>query len=137
MTTPEDEVLAANEAFYAAFDRRDLETMSDCWAQGVRVSCIHPGWPVLTGRATVLRSWQRILSSASSPRVSCRDTVALLLGESAVVTCTEVVQGTALAATNYFLREEGAWRLVHHQAGPVTRDMPARRATRRPRSQPN
>jgi hypothetical protein len=33
------------------------------------------------------------------------------------VTCVETVAGTALAATNIFTNENGAWRMVHHQAG--------------------
>jgi hypothetical protein len=27
------------------------------------VSCVHPGWPVLVGRQTVLESWRRILGN--------------------------------------------------------------------------
>jgi len=31
--------------------------------------------------------------------------------------CYEVLEGGFLAATNVFVREDGAWRMVHHQAG--------------------
>jgi hypothetical protein len=35
------------------------------------------------------------------------------------VLCIEIVEGTALAATNQFSRVDGAWRLVHHQSSPI------------------
>jgi len=35
------------------------------------------------------------------------------------VICRELVGGSPLAATNVFVREDGAWRLLHHQSGPV------------------
>jgi hypothetical protein len=44
-----------------------------------------------------------------------------VLGESAYVVCGEAVDGAELVATNLFVREDGAWKLVHHQAGPVHR----------------
>jgi len=46
-------------------------------------------------------------------------------GETAWVLCAEVVPGGELAATNLFVREKGAWRMVHHHASPLP--PPARR----------
>jgi hypothetical protein len=40
-------------------------------------------------------------------------------GEEARVFCVEFVGGAALAATNLFKRVNGAWRMTHHQAGPI------------------
>lgn len=40
----------------------------------------------------------------------------VLAGDVAFVTCHEVFDGGRLAATNVFVREDGAWRMVHHQA---------------------
>ena len=44
-----------------------------------------------------------------------------MLGEVAFVTCHEVLPSGRLAATNVFVREGDAWRLVHHQATPIAR----------------
>ncbi len=44
-----------------------------------------------------------------------------MLGESAFVVCGEALDGDELIATNYFVREDGVWKMVHHQAGPVRR----------------
>ena len=39
----ETEVLAANEAFYRAFDDGDREAMRRLWASRAPVVCVHPG----------------------------------------------------------------------------------------------
>jgi hypothetical protein len=40
-----------------------------------------------------------------------------------------MVDGAELCATNVFAREDGAWKLVHHHAGPVLRRVPPPRAS--------
>jgi len=115
----EIEVLEANEAFYRAFAARDVEGMEALWAQRAPVACIHPGWDVLDGREEVLRSFRALLESAGAPDIRCTAAQAHLLGEAAFVTCHELVSGARLAATNTFVREDGTWRLVHHQASQL------------------
>jgi hypothetical protein len=113
------EVLEANQAFYRSFAARDAEAMEGLWAREAPVACIHPGWDVLDGREEVVRSFRAILESPASPDVRCTMAQAHLLGAAAFVTCHELVQGARLVATNTFVREGGAWRLVHHQASPL------------------
>ncbi len=36
-----------------------------------------------------------------------------------MVTCEEELDAGSLAATNMFVKEQGEWRLVHHQASPI------------------
>ncbi len=116
----EAQVLAANRAFYAAFHRRDARAMAALWAIRAPVACIHPGWPPLTDREMVLKSWSDILRNPASPKVQPRGEQALILGPStAMVVLVEVIEDQALAATNVFVREDGDWRLVHHQASPL------------------
>jgi hypothetical protein len=64
-----------------------------------------------------MESWRAIL--ADPPAITHAAAACHLLGEAAVVTCTERVDDTVLAATNLFVREDGTWRMVHHQAGHV------------------
>jgi ketosteroid isomerase-like protein len=120
-------VLEANRAFYRAFSDGDFEAMSRLWAQRAPSICIHPGLPPLVGRAAVLGSWQAILASATDWKMSARDARAHVLGNTAFVTCLEASgDGPAhLAATNAFVLEDGAWRMVHHQAGPLSEPVPA------------
>jgi hypothetical protein len=95
--------------------------MDQLWARKSSVTCIHPGWAPIQSRAGVIKSFRRILESPSAPRITCVEPRAHLLGDTAYVLCFERFAGSRLAATNIFVREEGAWRMVHHQAGPVAR----------------
>lgn len=113
-----DAILAANAAYYRAFAAGDFAGMSGVWAQD-DVSCIHPGWPVLIGRKAVLGSYRDILSNPMQEPIEHRDNRALVAGGEGRVFCVEIVGGMALAATNWFRRVEGAWRMIHHQASPI------------------
>ena len=113
-------VLAANEAFYRAFNQKDTAAMDEVWARSIEVGCIHPGWNVLRGRDAVLESWRGILSNPAQPRIVSGGATVTFVGEVAMVLCRELVAGAPLAATNVFVMEDGAWRLVHHHSGPVS-----------------
>ena len=119
MTGDEQAVVAANAAFYAAFQARDMEKMDALWARNVPVAVIHPGWPALHGRAAVLESWRRILEGPAPPEIACSRAWPYVNGDSAFVICYEKLPGGDLVATNVFAREDAEWRLVHHQAGPT------------------
>lgn len=114
------EVLDANDAFYRAFSGRDPEAMAALWAEDHPVACIHPGSDVLAGRDAVLASWRAVLVPGGAPELSCSQAEAHVLGPVAFVTCHEVLRsGGRLAATNVYVRERGAWRMVHHHAAPI------------------
>lgn len=114
-------VLFANEAFYLAFRTRDAGAMEAAWASRASISCIHPGWQAVIGREAVLESWRRILGGSGAPAIRPRAAKATLAGEAGIVICYEEIEGndSLLVATNLFVREEGVWKLVHHQAGPT------------------
>ena len=117
----EDEVLTANDAFYSAFNSKDMAAMDAIWAARVRVQCVHPGWNALAGRAAVMESWRGILANPDQPRITAGAAVVTIVGDVAVVVCRELVAGVPLVATNLFVREDGAWKLCHHHASPVAR----------------
>ena len=110
--------LFANDAFYVAFAGRDMQAMDQVWAELTPVICIHPGWNPLAGREAVMESWAAILGNQGSPPVQCRNAHATLIGDLAVVVCHEAIDDTFLIATNIFVKEDGRWRMIHHQAGP-------------------
>ena len=118
--TAVEALLAANDAFYRAFNQRDLEAMEMVWSQSVPVSCIHPGWNLLSGRAEVLESWEAIMSNPEQVRIVSGGATAEVVGSVAFVVCREFVGGSPLIATNLFVREGIDWRLVHHHSSPVT-----------------
>lgn len=124
----EDAVLSANLEFYRAFNARDTKAMDMLWAKKAPVICVHPGWTALAGRDVVLRSWRDILTNPASPHVMVHDDRAFLYGDLAIVQCEEELDSGHLAATNMFVREAGAWRMIHHQASQiVVRNTPERR----------
>ncbi|KFK85570.1 3-dehydroquinate dehydratase [Streptomyces sp. JS01] len=130
------EVEAANTAFYEAMERGDLEALSGSWLPGedLTVSCVHPGWPVLTGRGEVLRSYALIMANTEYIQFFLTDVNIAMTGDTALVTCTENIlsggpaeEGNALGplvgqlvvATNVFRRTPDGWKLWSHHGSPV------------------
>ena len=126
-TEPRDQVLAANEAFYRAFESLELARMEAVWLRDPGIGCIHPGWPMLVGWGPVMESWQRIFGATLAMRFTLSDVRVEIRGELAWVTLTENLEsrhrdGTVTArvqATNLFERRDGGWYLVHHHGSPV------------------
>ncbi|RMD63303.1 MAG: DUF4440 domain-containing protein [Alphaproteobacteria bacterium] len=112
------ELLFVNEAFYHAFQTRDVAAMEALWARHVPVVCIHPGWRAMATRDEIMASWHGILTSPDAPDIACCGANGRLVGGVGVVVCYEQMDDRVLVATNLYIREEGAWKLIHHQAGP-------------------
>jgi ketosteroid isomerase-like protein len=119
-------ILIANAAFYRAFGRGDFAAMSALWAVRAEVACFHPTAPAILGRDAVLESWRQILRNAPSFEMRCDRPVVHMAGEAAFVTCYEGNgdHPAHLAATNIFVLEDGAWRIIHHHAGPLASPLP-------------
>ena len=118
-TEAEAAVLAANRAFYEAFNAKDIERMSDIWARGAAVTCIHPHHAVIAGRDGVLDSWRQILANPDQGRIVFAAEWPAVGGGIGVVCGRELVAGIPIAATNVFALEDGAWRMIHHHGSPV------------------
>lgn len=121
-------ILEANEAFYQAFTRGDVAAMRALWAERAELLCFHPGAYLLRG-PEVLAAWEQILAAPAPLEMRCHDASVQLHGDVAVVTCYEGngEQAPHLAATNVFVLEDGRWKLMHHQAGPLAQPrIPAR-----------
>lgn len=118
-TSDEAAVLAANAAFYAAFNARDADAMAALWATAAEVTCVHPGWNILRGREAVLASWRSILGNAEQAKIVGAADGAQILGEVAIVVGREVVGGHPIAVSNTFLLQENGWKMLHHHASPV------------------
>jgi SnoaL-like domain len=116
-------ILAANTAFYVAFSTGNLDAISRLWADSDNISCIHPGWPVIVGRAAVIGSWRDILQSPSRPQITCHEPYPIVAGDWGHVVCIELVEAAPLAASNHFRLIDGVWRLVHHQSSPIAPSM--------------
>ncbi|MFE5238579.1 MULTISPECIES: nuclear transport factor 2 family protein [unclassified Streptomyces] len=126
----------ANTDFYEAMERGDFDALSGLWLPGedLTVSCVHPGWPVLTGRGEVLRSYALIMANTEYIQFFLTDVGVSMTGDTALVTCTENIlsggpaeDGNALGplvgqlvvATNVFRRTPEGWKLWSHHGSPV------------------
>lgn len=123
----EGAALEVVERFYAAFEARDLDAMSDLWVHDDEVACTHPGWATLHGWAAVSASWFAIFDQVAPLQVFTTDERVRVVGDVAWVTldenllgATDEEVGTTAAALNLLQRaEDGGWLLVAHHGSVV------------------
>jgi ketosteroid isomerase-like protein len=122
----------AENAFYEALERGDLDAMMAVWAEDEEIVCVHPGGERLTGQDQVRTSWAKILADGSRVRVHISHQVAISGMMIAVHSVQENFsvegergrQGTDLrpapvVATNVYLRIGAGWRMIVHHASPA------------------
>lgn len=119
----------AENAFYEALERCDLEAMMAVWAEDDEIICVHPTGPRLTGQDQIRESWARIFSSGPRARVHITNQVAISGMMLAVHSVHEnfTLEGQRAAdarplpvvATNVYLRTAAGWRMIVHHASPA------------------
>src|SRR5437868_11146223 len=67
----------AENAFYEALERCDLEAMMAVWAEDEEVICVHPGGERLTGQDQLRASWAQIFSAGAQARLQVSNQVAI------------------------------------------------------------
>ena len=113
----------AAASFYDAFQRGDLESMMEVWAEDERIACLHPGWTPLQGRSQIAHSWRQIFAG-ERVRVKLSDeqyTQDALLAIQQVRENLSVggqLRGTVLA-TNVFQLVAGSWRMILHHGSAL------------------
>ena len=122
-------VETANAALYESLESADVDRMAGVWdeAEPDRLVCVHPGWPMLRGRAHVLRSFSAIMANTPYIQFFLTDVQVSVTHAAAVVTCTENIltaveeQGSTgqVVATNVFVLRPDGWRLQVHHGSPV------------------
>nr|WP_233290266.1 nuclear transport factor 2 family protein [Kitasatospora sp. MBT66] len=133
-------VLEANRALYEALENGDQEAVEDAWLGAGEaddkggVVCVHPGWPVLRGRAQVTRSYMLIMANTEYIQFILTDEEVEVQGDVALVTCTENILsggeaeeegelgplvGGKVVSTNLFRRTPAGWKLWSHHGSPV------------------
>ncbi len=126
-----DAVLAANAAFYQAFESLDLKRMEEVWLRAPYIKCVHPGWGALVGWGPVMESWERIFAATLGMRFTLSGLEVAVHGDLAWVVLVEGIESRHrdgkleghVQATNLFERRDGRWYLGHHHGwsihGPV------------------
>jgi ketosteroid isomerase-like protein len=130
MTVDLEVVTSANEEFYAAVERGDLDALKQIWVDESTAVCIHPGASPIHGTRNVMRSWALIMANTDYIQFFLTDVEVSVEGDVAAVTCRENIltaadsgpqgfNGGLAEALNVFVRRDGRWRLWLHQAAPV------------------
>lgn len=129
MTDEHIEVLAANAAFYRAFEKKDISAMSGVWSQGTGSLCIHPGRNVLRGWKAISESWEQIFKNTSYIEVETQIIATEVRNNIAYIVLVETllqvsrnrrVEAQSMA-TNIFERMGSSWYLVSHHGSPLLR----------------
>lgn len=116
----------AENAFYEAVARGDLEALMAVWADDEEIVCIHPTGLRLRGVAAIRESWRGIF--AGNPQLtvhvtqSVRWTSMLLAVHSHVETLyigSDTTPHGPMLTTNVFQRGANGWRLLSHHVSPA------------------
>jgi len=122
-TTAED----AEEAYYEAIGRGDLDALMNAWADDEEIICIHPTGQRLVGPIAIRDSWRTIF--ANNPRLtvhithSVRWKSAMLTVHSVIETLYIGEEPTAhgpMLSTNVYQRGASGWRLLSHHSSAAS-----------------
>ena len=121
----------AQNAFYEALERSDLEAMMAVWSEDEDIVCVHPAGARIAGQEQVRESWRRIFASGQRLRVKVTQqvTVSAMMVEMRSVHEVITVVGEDAArppmvATNVYLRTAAGWRMIAHHASPAPLEAP-------------
>lgn len=119
----------AENAFYEALERCDLDGMMAVWAEDEDIFCVHPTGGRLTGQDQVRESWAQMFSAGPRARLQVTQQVAISGMMLAVHSVYEnfALEGAApgdarpapIVATNVYLRTAAGWRMIVHHASPA------------------
>ncbi|NHC15555.1 nuclear transport factor 2 family protein [Motilibacter deserti] len=122
----------AVRSLYTAVEHGDLDLMGALWLDGTagdETVCIHPGWPAVRGRSSVLRSWAVVMAGTPYVQFFLTDLEVTVNGDTAVVTCAESMLtgddegdgfvGAQAVSTKVLRRTPGGWRIQVHHSSPI------------------
>ena len=123
--TIEDEVRGASERFYAALNRMlngDAGSLGDIWSHSSTVTTMHPVGGREVGWEQVRESWEQVAQLCTKGQVKLDDQFIQVAGDAACELGVErghfSLAGQEVTVdhrvTNIYLRESGAWKIVHH-----------------------
>jgi ketosteroid isomerase-like protein len=120
-------VIAANAAFYQAFETLDVQEMEKVWLRVSYIKCVHPGWPLLRGWGPIMASWERIFANTFGMHFTLSDVHVEVSGSLAWVVLIENLESrgydgpsrSEILTTNLFEKRQGQWFIVHHHASPI------------------
>ena len=130
----------AQNAFYEALERADLEAMMAVWSEDEEIVCVHPNGQRLAGQEQVREVWRQMFAGGPGMRVQIGQQVAVTGMMVAVHSVHEniTVAGEQrprppMVATNVYLRTAAGWRMIVHHASPAPAEPAAEPAPASPK----
>jgi uncharacterized protein (TIGR02246 family) len=122
----------AENAFYEALERCDLEAMMAVWSEDEEIVCVHPAGQRLAGQEQLREVWRQMFAGGPNMRVQITQRVVIAGMMIAVHSVHEniTVSGEQRArppmvATNVYLRTAAGWRMIVHHASTAPGEAPA------------
>jgi len=122
---------AAEEAFYRAMQKADVELMMAVWAEDDNISCVHPGGTRIDGRIAMRHSFEQVLKASPGMTFRLTDVSHFYDSKLAVHVLHEHIRlGTdnhfqpPVIATNVYRLTDNGWRMVMHHASPTRAGKP-------------
>jgi uncharacterized protein (TIGR02246 family) len=124
----------AENAFYEALERCDLDGMMAVWSEDDEIVCVHPGGARLTGQDEVRESWAKMFAAGPQARVTIDRQVAIsgmmlavhsVFENFTIAGAKAEAQPLPVVATNVYLRTAAGWRMIVHHASPAPGQPPA------------
>ena len=116
----------AENAFYQALERCDLDAMMAVWSEDDDIVCVHPAGQRLAGQEQVRDVWRQMFASGPNMRVQIAQQVVIagMMLEVHSVNESITVAGEQrprppMVATNVYLRTAAGWRMIVHHASPA------------------
>ena len=116
----------AENAFYEALERADLEGMMAVWSEDEEIVCVHPAGQRLAGQAQVREAWRQMFAGGPGMRMQVAQRVAVTGMMVAVHSVHESITVAGepgprppMIATNVYLRTPAGWRMIVHHASPA------------------
>jgi ketosteroid isomerase-like protein len=121
----------ANLAFYEAFNKRDVDKMSQIWSRSAHARCVHPGWELVIGWSDIRQSWMDIFRTIQEIDFRLEDIHIEVSGRTAWVNLVAHVEVTTdegeafqatVVTTNIFEEIEDRWQMVLHHSSNFAED---------------
>ncbi|NKC11548.1 MAG: DUF4440 domain-containing protein [Gammaproteobacteria bacterium] len=121
--------LAAETAFYAAFEQRDVRAMMAVWdVADDNIVCVHPMGPTLKGVAAITKSWRLVFANDEAMRFTPHiihryehDGLSVHHLYEQIRFGKGFARASLVIATNTYRKTAAGWRMVMHHGSPGRR----------------